>query len=1149
MDDRFEFGRTIGAYRIVRPLGSGGMGAVYEVEHLQLRTHRALKVFAVEGENVELHRKRFLSEGKMLAALDHPRVVHVHEFDVDAESGRPYFVMDLVLSPDGTPRTLADAAGSEVADEKRAAALFRDVCEGLDYVHSLGIVHRDIKLENILIGPDGRAVLSDFGISRIFDDELRQKLDITLTMPQDESVIRRLGSAFYLAPEQQGATPDKATPASDAWALGVMIFRFLTGFWFERENREKCLALLDDCELPWRPLIARLCAETPEERLAEGGFGSLADTLKQRSSMPAGPRRRRVLVWAAALAVVAAGVAFALLRPGKGKPTSMHKVDQPVLRISANFDDLKLLNGGNDVAIPGVPANVRFLSLSWTEATIAKVLAVGGRGPDAIARLVVNGERWQNQVSPGLTIDLPQGVDKVRLYGHDVGDSFMRVLDVENLSRLVLRARPDDGFVSNSTCFVEARLYYKNAAQADEAGKRLEKLFKEIKQLRHMSTATTSGDGRLMVTTSFGIDDASEVIGGFFGGLLSQRGELLEGSRCEEEKYIKPIEDVLNRHDDEMKKEMEAIRDKVEEACPEVSTNQPLVRVRREQKRRERKMAEMAKRLMFEEVMAKYIPLYDKAFAEAKEMKVPAHLEARKRELINDQEWDYQEMKSAKEQYDLEAAKRKATGATDEDDEKPPTDGKWHGLEWADVWAESVRTNAALPTAWKYFTEQFRPYVRRNLMVPEEGPFAKDVSELVDGLARTLWTPWTPLDEEFAGWGIIGDFNRAMELRGKGCSNLVVRVLATIGDYRQHMKKRGSIDPKGKESEPYRLMKAELAAHGGVPLLRYIYGRQISWWSDSDAMKDILDGLKARPQDRRVVYNIIGTPEEACAADPWFELMAVAADERYAARKVRNYEERCQHRGKAREALEKAYAQHPEVVETAVALLKDAVDSGNEEAKELWFGRILELEVDNRDSWYLYAACWASVERLRMFFEVLWMIDRKDMFFRYQAAEFLVYMDQQAGGKGKFFLDPGQKELYLKGCYGVIDGAMVDDETVIRAREGIVRRYWEVGDMEGAGKAYQELIARAPYRFQRHGSWFEDMDLVIPALGGAHAKELIEMERFYQKNFAKVRRPTKAAVEEMRTLLKPLKEKSSELSHAERMLFNTRNGAMSISLE
>ena len=283
MDDRFEFGRTIGAYRIVRPLGSGGMGAVYEVEHLKLKTHRALKVFAVEGENVELHRKRFLSEGKMLAALDHPRVVRVHEFDVDAESGRPYFVMDLVLSPDGTPRTLADA-GSEETDELRAAALFRDVCEGLDYVHSLGIVHRDIKLENILIGPDGRAVLSDFGISRIFDDELRRKLDITLTMPQDETIVRRLGSAFYLAPEQQGDTPVKATPASDAWALGVMIFRYLTGFWFERANREKCLALLDDCELPWRPLIARLCAETPGERIPECGFVALTEGLDSSDS-------------------------------------------------------------------------------------------------------------------------------------------------------------------------------------------------------------------------------------------------------------------------------------------------------------------------------------------------------------------------------------------------------------------------------------------------------------------------------------------------------------------------------------------------------------------------------------------------------------------------------------------------------------------------------------------------------------------------------------------------------------------------------------------------------------------------------------------------------------------------------------------------
>ena len=128
MEEIFELNRVVGSYRVIRVLGSGGMGVVYEAEHLELKVRRALKVFAVGGEHDALHRKRFLSEGKMLAALDHARVVRVHEFDVDAVSGRPYFVMDLVLSPDGRPRTLEDERIAGV-EESRAAALFRDLCE------------------------------------------------------------------------------------------------------------------------------------------------------------------------------------------------------------------------------------------------------------------------------------------------------------------------------------------------------------------------------------------------------------------------------------------------------------------------------------------------------------------------------------------------------------------------------------------------------------------------------------------------------------------------------------------------------------------------------------------------------------------------------------------------------------------------------------------------------------------------------------------------------------------------------------------------------------------------------------------------------------------------------------------------------------
>lgn len=313
----FETDEIIGSYRVVRPLGTGGMGMVYEVEHTKLKVHRALKVFAVENENVELHRKRFLSEGKMLSALDHPRVIRVHEFDVDARSGLPYFVMDLVLSPDGAPRTLEDErrAGME---ETQAVRWFADVCEGLDYVHALGIVHRDVKLENVLIGPDGRAVLSDFGISRIFDDELRQRLDITLTMPQDEKVLNCLGSVHYLAPELQGANPEKATTSSDAWALGILLFRLLTGFWFENENREKCLKILDDYDLGWSPIVERLCAADPSERIPVGGFAALAPVVPKASALP--PPKRYGWLWGAVAALaVAAGVvgyiAFAPVPP------------------------------------------------------------------------------------------------------------------------------------------------------------------------------------------------------------------------------------------------------------------------------------------------------------------------------------------------------------------------------------------------------------------------------------------------------------------------------------------------------------------------------------------------------------------------------------------------------------------------------------------------------------------------------------------------------------------------------------------------------------------------------------------------------------------------------------------------------------------
>ena len=301
-------GDMLGGYRVVRPLG-GGMGRVYEVEHEALGVRRALKVFVDVSNHAEERKSLFLAEGRALARVSHPRVVRIHDFVVDEETGTPYFSMDLVLSPDGVPTTL-DEACSRGIDEERAAAWFADVCEGLDYIHSQGIVHGDVKLENILIGPDGRAVISDFGISRVFGDEVRRRSD---SVPDDVSAdlsALHMGTYGYLAPELLRGGPDAApSPETDAWSLGVMLFRLVTGFWFEDDNREKCLALLDDFDLPWRDVVARLCSRNPSARLVGGRLAPFAERVARR---PASWRRRvRAVAACSALLILAAGAVCA----------------------------------------------------------------------------------------------------------------------------------------------------------------------------------------------------------------------------------------------------------------------------------------------------------------------------------------------------------------------------------------------------------------------------------------------------------------------------------------------------------------------------------------------------------------------------------------------------------------------------------------------------------------------------------------------------------------------------------------------------------------------------------------------------------------------------------------------------------------------
>ena len=307
-------GQLIGTYRIIRLLGQGGMGAVYEVEHTQLGVHYALKAFTLEDGHVDVLKNKFLTEGKVLARLHDQHLVHVFDLNFDEATGTPYFVMDLVMYDDGSPRTLSDVSTEEL-DEDYVLQWFTELASVIDYIHEQGIVHRDIKLGNVLLSSDGHVILSDFGISRLFSERLRSDVKAVNTMVSEAVTSARLmmGTQGYMAPEI--VRGEEATPAADAYSLGVMFVYLLTGIWYEPGS--KVFKLLETLEYCWIDALPRLLAENPAERPTN--LSELVEQLRNAPDADSGkvedlkapPRRKRrvlfALAGAAAVAVAAIG--------------------------------------------------------------------------------------------------------------------------------------------------------------------------------------------------------------------------------------------------------------------------------------------------------------------------------------------------------------------------------------------------------------------------------------------------------------------------------------------------------------------------------------------------------------------------------------------------------------------------------------------------------------------------------------------------------------------------------------------------------------------------------------------------------------------------------------------------------------------------
>ncbi|MEO8614194.1 MAG: serine/threonine-protein kinase, partial [Luteolibacter sp.] len=201
--------RAFGGYELRGELGRGGMGVVYRAQQLTLKRTVALKMLT--GDYAPDDVLRFRAEAEMAAGLQHPNIVHIHE--VGEEDGVPFFSMEYVEGG-----TLSDWMLRGLPPPKEVAEMMVTLSRAVHYAHRQGVVHRDLKPGNILLGAQGEIKIADFGIAKRLDGEGSMTLSGAV-----------MGTPVYMAPEQAGGQSRKVGPAADVYSLGALLYHLLTG--------------------------------------------------------------------------------------------------------------------------------------------------------------------------------------------------------------------------------------------------------------------------------------------------------------------------------------------------------------------------------------------------------------------------------------------------------------------------------------------------------------------------------------------------------------------------------------------------------------------------------------------------------------------------------------------------------------------------------------------------------------------------------------------------------------------------------------------------------------------------------------------------------------------------------------------------------